>query len=64
MLQLATLFAGKEDQVNAFLLGRQQIKAGQTWRDVAPDYMQRVLANPDGFLTALAEFTTQNGGAK
>ena len=62
--KLATLFAGKEDQVNAFLLGRQQIKAGQTWRDVAPDYMQRVLANPDGFLTALAEFTTQNGGAK
>ena len=62
--KLATLFAGKEDQVDAFLLGRQQIKTGQTWRDVTSDYMQRVLANPAGFLTALAEFATQNGGAK
>lgn len=59
--KLAELFAGKEDQVTAFLIARQQIKAGQTWRDASADYGQRVLSNPDGFLKAMAD---DEGGAK
>ena len=61
--KLAELFAGKEDDVNAFLIARQQIKPGQTWRDFGPDYGQRVLAKPQDFLRAVEEFTA-NGGAK
>lgn len=63
--KLAELFAGKDEQVNAFLIARQQIKAGQTWRDLAPDYAQRVVAKPQDFHRAVEEFVAaQNGGAK
>ena len=61
--KLAEVFAGKDEQVNAFLIARQQIKTGQTWRDVAPDYAQRVVAKPQDFIRAVEEFAT-NGGAK
>jgi hypothetical protein len=62
--KLAEVFTGKDEQVNAFLLARQQIKAGQTWRDLTPEYAVRVLAAPDRFLASVAEFAAQNGGAK
>ena len=63
--KLAEVFAGNDEQVNAFLIARQQIKTGQTWRDVAPDYAQRVVAKPQDFLRAVEEFVAaQNGGAK
>jgi hypothetical protein len=62
--KLAELFAGKEDDVNAFLVGRQQVKPGQTWRDLSADYGQRVLGAPDRFLGTVAEFITQKGAAK
>lgn len=61
--KLGELFTGKDAEVNAFLLARQQIKPGQTWRDVAPDYAQRVLAKPDDFLRAVGALVV-NGGAK
>lgn len=61
--KLGALFAGKEDDVNAFLLARQQIKAGQTWRDIPADYAQRVLAKPQDFLNAVGELSA-TGGAK
>ena len=61
--KLAELFAGKEDDVNAFLIARQQIKPGQTWRDLPPDYAQRVLAKPEDFLRAVGALIA-NGGAK
>ena len=61
--KLAELVAGKEDQVNAFLVARQQIKTGQTWRDVTPDYAVRVLGKPDDFLSAVSALNA-NGGAK
>jgi len=61
--KLAELVAGKEDEVNAFLIARQQIKTGQTWRDVAPDYALRVLGKPADFLSAVSALAT-NGGAK
>ena len=61
--KLAEVFAGKDEQVNAFLIARQQIKTGQTWRDVAPDYAQRVVAKPQDFIRAVEEFAA-NGGAK
>ncbi|WP_157447441.1 hypothetical protein [Chthoniobacter flavus] len=49
--------------MNAFLVARQQIKTGQTWRDVAPDYALRVISKPDDFLRAV-EAQLANGGAK
>ena len=61
--KLAELVAGKEDQVNAFLIARQQIKTGQTWREVTPDYAVRVLGKPDDFLGAVSALIA-NGGAK
>ncbi len=61
--KLAELVAGKEDDVNAFLLSRQQIKPGQTWRDVTPDYALRVLGKPNDFLGAVGALVA-NGGAK
>ena len=61
--KLAELFAGNEDAVNAFLIARQQNKAGQTWRDLPPDYAQRVLTKPQDFLKAVADLNA-NGGAK
>jgi hypothetical protein len=63
--KLGEIFAGKDEQVNSFLLARQQIKTGQTWRDLPADYAQRVVAAPDRFLSTIAEFVAaQNGGAK
>lgn len=63
--KLAEVFAGKDEPVNAFLIVRQQIKTGQTWRDVAPDYAQRVVTKPQDFLRAVDEFVAaQNRGAK
>ena len=40
----------REAAVNAFLLAGNRIKAGQTFRDVAADYRDRVLKNPAGFI--------------
>lgn len=54
--KLAELFSGKENAVNAFLLSRSQIKQGQTWRDLSPDYKARVLAAPERFLQTAAQF--------
>jgi GTPase SAR1 family protein len=62
--KLAELFAGKEDQVTAFLVAREQIKADQTWRDVPPEYAQRILAEPDKFTKTVAEFVAKTGEAK
>lgn len=61
--KLGELIAGKEEDVNAFLLARQQIKAGQTWRDLPADYVQRVLAKPEDFLRAVGVLMA-NGGAQ
>lgn len=61
--KLAELFAGKEDDVNAFLIARQQIKPGQSWRDFGSDYGQRVLAKPEDFMRAVGALIV-NGGAK
>ena len=61
--RLAELFAGKEADVNAFLLARQQIKAGQTWRDVPAEYAERVLGKPADFMSTVAALVA-NGGAK
>ena len=63
MEKLAELFAGKEADVNAFLLARQQIRAGQTWRDVPAEYAERVLGKPADFMSTVAALVA-NGGAK
>ena len=62
--KLAELFAGKENEVNAFLAAREQIKAGQTWRDVPAEYAQRILAEPDKFSKTVAEFAAKTAEAK
>jgi hypothetical protein len=54
--KLAELFSDKEEVVNTFLLSRLQIKQGQTWRDLAPDYKARVLSAPERFMQTVAQF--------
>lgn len=48
---LATIVGDKETQVNAYLISRNVIKDGQTFRDVKPDYVAKVQKNPVGFMT-------------
>ncbi|XHR30531.1 MAG: ATP-binding protein [Chthoniobacteraceae bacterium] len=54
--KIAELFGGNEDAVNAFLLSRSQIKQGQPWRDLSPDYKDRVFSAPDRFMQTVAQF--------
>ena len=57
--RLAELFSGKEEAINVFLLSRSQIMQGQTWRDLVPDYKVRVLAAPERFMQAMAQFRSE-----
>jgi hypothetical protein len=59
--QLGALIDSNESAVNAFLLARQQIKPGQTWQNLAPDYIARVLSAPERFLKAVSDFNTVGG---
>lgn len=47
---LDALLAADEAAANAYLVSRNVIQAGQTFRDVPDSYAQRVLKSPDGFL--------------
>lgn len=58
----AALCNENEEAVNALLLDRKEIKAGQTWRNVSPDYVVRVLRNPAGFVNQAN--LVLKGGAK
>jgi GTPase SAR1 family protein len=42
-----------EDMVNAFLVAKSQIKAGQTWRNVSDKAMSRIKADPIAFLATV-----------
>ena len=42
-----------EADANAFLIARSYIKVGQTYRDVAPDMAERILAAPRAFIEAV-----------
>jgi len=42
-----------EADANAFLIARSYVKVGQTYRDVAPDMAERILANPRAFIEAV-----------
>lgn len=48
--ELDRIVGTHEAAVNAFLVGSNRIRQGETYRDVAPDYRARVLKNPAGFL--------------
>jgi hypothetical protein len=50
---LESVLGSNESPVNAFLVAKGQIEAGQTWRDL-PDnaYRQRIVGNPEGFVAA------------
>lgn len=60
--RLAELFSGSEDDVRAFLVSRNQLKADGTWADIPADYVVRVLAQPEQFMQSVAKFKA--GGAK
>lgn len=45
-----------EEQVNAYLVSQKRIQAGQTFRSVAPDYRNRILKNPGGFFSVVANW--------
>jgi hypothetical protein len=55
------LATDNEEIVNGLLIDRKEIKAGETWRNVSPDYVVRVLRNPAGFLAQCVKLA---GGAK
>lgn len=56
--RLAELFKGRESQVKQFLIARNQLKSDGTWSDIAPDYVARILAQPEMFLQTVTEFQT------
>ena len=62
--KLAALFEGRDDVINAFLVARGEITAQQTWRDAKLDYKARVLATPERFTQAVADFAAAQGGAQ
>jgi hypothetical protein len=55
--RLREMFGARESEVLAFLINRQQIKAGESWDAVPQDYAERVLNAPERFLQAIDEFT-------
>jgi len=50
-----------EEIVNGLLIDRKEIKTGETWRNVNPDYVTRVLRNPAEFLAQCVKLA---GGGK
>lgn len=50
--EMEKLFSQHEKAVNAFLVMRGQIKEGQTFRDVSPEYRKRIIKSPVQFLNA------------
>ncbi len=58
--RLAELFKGRESQVREFLISRNQLKGDGTWSDIAPDYVARILAQPEMFLQTVTEFQTDD----
>ena len=65
--QLASLFKGKEETVRAFLVSRGQLKAEGSWGDIAQDYAERILGQPERFLGSVEQFAaafSSEGGVK
>lgn len=56
---LADLLAADEEAANAYLISRNVIQAGQTFRDVPTSYVERVLRSQEGFLR---QIRAQKGG--
>lgn len=50
--ELEKLLSKNEAAVNAFLLAKNEITEGQTFRDVSPAYRKRILAQPVKFVNA------------
>lgn len=51
--KMEELFASRETDVNAFLIARDYIKQGQTFRDIRPDLADRIIGNPKVFMEAV-----------
>lgn len=58
--EFATAFAGKEQEVEAFLVARKQIQAGQSWREAAGYLQERVATKLPAFLQAASEWNQKN----
>lgn len=53
----AAAFAGREAEVEAFLVARKQLAEGQSWREAADYLEERVAGKIPAFLQAVADFT-------
>jgi GTPase SAR1 family protein len=56
---MMVIVGDNEAEVNAFLIGRKEINEGQTYKDLSPAYVARVMANPSRFMDIALK-----GGAK
>jgi hypothetical protein len=55
----AAAFAGKVDEVEAFLIARNQLKPGRPWTDAAEYLEERVAGKIPAFLQAVTEWSKQ-----
>lgn len=50
---LSKLFAGKEEMVVKFLKIKGQIKDGESWQNMTPEYASKIIATPSAFLSSV-----------
>ncbi len=60
----AAAFAGKEREVEAFLVARKQLTTGQPWTDAAEYLESRVAGKIPAFLEAVTQWAQQNKEAE
>jgi hypothetical protein len=60
----AVAFAGKEREVEAFLIARKQLTTGQPWTDAAEYLESRVAGKIPAFLEAVTQWAQQNKEAE
>ena len=57
--ELAAIFDGIEDQANAYLIEKDWIKEGQTWRDLMESRRKPIINRADDFRNAVKNFATE-----
>ena len=55
MAELERICGPQAIAINAYLVSTSKIKQGETFRNVRPDYAERILKNPAGFLKVVKE---------
>lgn len=51
--RLAEIIGDREKEVNAFLIARDYVPVGKTWRDLSASLAERIVASPKAFLEAV-----------